>query len=69
MKQIEPLFDNLIVIDEGEYWDTNDIKLLDKLINDCFVAIENAKQKNPKSTGPYRVQGRIIDLMESEAEK
>jgi len=64
LKQIEPFFDNLIVIDEGEYWDTNDIELLDKLIEDCFVAIENAKQENPKLRGPYRVNTRIIDLME-----
>ncbi len=64
LKQVEPFFDNLIVLDEGEYWDTNDIELLDELFEDCFVAIENAKQGNTKLTGPYRIQGRIIDLME-----
>jgi hypothetical protein len=65
LKLIEPYFEELNVIDEGEYWDTGDKNLLRKLIDDCFVAIENAKKENSKINGPYRTKkGRIIDLME-----
>ena len=64
LKQVESFFYDLIVVDEGEYWDASDVELLADLFEDCFIAIEDAKQKNKKLTGPYRINGRIIDLME-----
>ena len=64
LRQVEPFFDNLAVIDEGEYWDAKDDELLVELFENCFKAIENAKQENKKLTGPYRINSRIIDLME-----
>jgi hypothetical protein len=65
LRQIEPYFVNLSVIDEGEYWESSDINRLQELIDDCFDLIEQAKKENPKLDGPFRYgNGRIIDLME-----
>jgi hypothetical protein len=64
LKEIEPHFDNLVVIDEGEFWETNDFDILEDHFERFFEAFENAKEENPKLSGPYRINGRIIDLME-----
>lgn len=67
LKKIEPLFENLIVNDEGEYWETNDPEILQEHIDNCFEVIENAKAENQNLSGPYRMEdGRIVDLMEAE---
>lgn len=67
LKEIQPHFISLQVKDEGEYWDTQDKKLLQEWLNNYFEAAENAKAKNPKLNGPYRLgEGRLIDLMEDE---
>jgi hypothetical protein len=64
LRDIESNFDNLSVIDEGEYWDTDDVKLLEQKFEDFFVAFENAIKENPKLKGPFRMgDGRIVDLM------
>jgi len=64
LRLIEPYFIDLIVNDEGEYWDTLDSKHLQELFDDCFNAIEQAKKENSKLSGPYRITGdRIVDLM------
>ena len=65
LRDIESHFDKLSVIDEGEFWETNDIKLLEQKFEDFFVAFENAIQENPKLKGPFKMSdGRIVDLME-----
>ncbi|GHN01659.1 hypothetical protein WSM22_31480 [Cytophagales bacterium WSM2-2] len=65
LRDIESNFDNLSVIDEGEFWETNDIKLLEQKFEDFFVAFDNAIQENPKLKGPFKMSdGRIVDLME-----
>jgi hypothetical protein len=65
LKSIEPFFENLLVTDEGEYWSTNDLDVLKKQVEICFKAMEDAKQENPKLSGPYRVSdGRIVDFLE-----
>lgn len=64
LRNIEPYFDKLTIDDEGEYWETNDNELLIEHIDNCFIAIEDAKKENPNLNGPYRVEnGRIVDLM------
>lgn len=63
-RQIEPNFDVFIVEDEGEYWDTENRLLLQKNIEACFRAIENAKREDSNLQGPLRLEnGRMIDLM------
>lgn len=67
LRQIEPCFHELLVNDEGEYWETNDAELLQEHIDNCFKGIEKAKKENKHLSGPYKVEdGRIIDLMSSE---
>lgn len=67
LEKIKPHFIDLIVIDEGEYWNTKNKTLLKKHLDDCFIAIDNAKNKNPNLSGPYKVSdGRIADLMENQ---
>jgi hypothetical protein len=63
-KQIQPYFNNLIVIDEGEYWETNNKNKLQDFFDNYFNAAEKEKSENSKLDGPYRLEnGRLIDLM------
>lgn len=64
LREIEPHFDNLVIVDEGEFWESNDIKVLEQKFDDFFNAFDKAIKENPKLKGPFRLQGRIIDLME-----
>ena len=67
LKKIKPHFQELIVHDEGEYWDTGNTEILQKHLNNCFRAIEDAKSENPNLSGPYKVKGeRIVDLLEND---
>jgi hypothetical protein len=67
LRQIQGYFSLLTVEDEGEYWETSDINMLQQHIDNCFQAIEDAKKKNSKVNGPFRLQnGRIIDLLEND---
>jgi len=65
LRDIKPYFLELKVLDEGEFWETSDIKILEQRFENFFVAFDEAKEKNPKLKGPYRSSdGRIIDLIE-----
>jgi len=64
LRDIEPHFQELQVVDEGEFWESSEIKVLEQKFNDFFDAFEKAIQENPKLKGPFRIEGRIIDLME-----
>lgn len=65
LRGIEPCFEKLSVVDEGEFWDTNDTKILEQRFEDFFAAFESAIRENPKLKGPFRMRdGRIVDLME-----
>lgn len=66
LRKIEPFFKELLVFDEGEFWDTEDEELLKSHFDDCFKAIEDAKQGQKNLEGPFRLKdGRMIDLMEN----
>ncbi len=68
LKQIQPYFDNFTVDDEGEYWDTFDVKLLQQHVDNCNHASDEMKRENNKMNGPFRLKnGRIIDLMEDDS--
>jgi len=65
LREIGPYFDELIVVDEGEFWESSDINILEQKFEYFFQAAEQAVQENPKLRGPYRLSnGRIVDLME-----
>lgn len=67
LRQIQPLFRELLVADEGEYWGTSDITNLQQHIDNCFQAIADAKKENVNLEGPFRLDdGRIVDLMTNE---
>lgn len=64
LRTIEPYFEEIIVDDEGEFWETDDVALLQKHIDNCFERMKIAKMENGKLSGPYReADGRIVDLM------
>lgn len=64
LRQLEPHFEELKVNDEGEYWDTSDMSILQQHIDKCFKLIEEAKLENSALQGPFRLKnGRIVDLM------
>jgi hypothetical protein len=78
LRQIEQYFENFYVFDEGEYWDTGDVELLEKIFYSCLIAIEelhkfflgfsgDSKQKLP---GHFRLSREITDfgIMENEKE-
>ena len=64
LKQLEPLFEWIKVVDDGEYYETGSFDRLEEHIeaaNDNFIA---AKSKNPHLIGPVKGKnGRIIDLL------
>ncbi len=64
LKKVEPYFEILKIDDEGEYWDTADITILQTHFDNCFKAIEETKKEDNLLQGPFRLDnGRIIDLM------
>jgi len=64
LRQLETYFETLTVFDEGEYWETRDLSRLQNHIDNCFKAIEEAKQEDNSLDGPFRLKdGRIVDLM------
>jgi hypothetical protein len=64
LKEIQPHFETLKVVDEGQLWETSDMENLETKFEDFFAAFARAKNENPKLAGPYRLGDRIIDLME-----
>ena len=66
LKEIKSHFSTLTVIDEGQYWESEDELLLQKHFDYYFIAAEKAVIENPRLSGPFRLQdGRLIDLMDN----
>ncbi|MBC7412535.1 MAG: hypothetical protein H7331_08805 [Bacteroidia bacterium] len=64
LRTIKLHFVMLEVLDEGEYWELNDVPTLQKNITDAFKVVEKAKKENPNLNGPYVTDDdRIVDLM------
>jgi hypothetical protein len=67
LRQLAPFFKSFTVEDEGEYWETGDINLLQQHIDVCFKAMEELKQEDATMNGPYKLEnGWIIDLMQDD---
>ncbi|CAN5124011.1 hypothetical protein BH20ACI2_BH20ACI2_24040 [soil metagenome] len=65
LRKLEPYFASLDVVDESDFWETNDIVLLRQSFDRFFEVVEDEKAKNPRLTGPYRLEnGRIADFLE-----
>jgi hypothetical protein len=64
LRSIQQYFVNLTVMDEGEYWETENRDILQEHLNNIFEEIQKAKNEDADLSGPFRVaDGRIIDLM------
>lgn len=64
LRQIEYCFADLQVTDEGEFWETSNVKLLTAHFKKCFLEIEAAIKENYNLNSPYKVEdSRILNLM------
>lgn len=53
----------MLIKDEGGYWETRDLARLKHNLDTCFSAIEKTRQESPDYYGPVRLEdGRIADL-------
>ncbi len=67
LKRLEPYFELFEVTDEGEYYDTNDLRKLEDHIQWCFKALDEYLEQEDKYYGPVRSpDGRIIDVFEKD---
>jgi hypothetical protein len=64
LKSIEPLFDTFTVIDEGEFYESGDLEVLEGHIDRCFEMLDQHLEQPDKYEGPIRLEnGRIVDLV------
>ena len=64
LRDIEPYFETFEVMDEGDFWKTSDISVLEQKFEAFFAAAERMVKENPKLKGPIRLaNGRILDLI------
>lgn len=62
---LKPHFEKLEIVDEGDYWDSRDPKVLKDHISKINEVMEDMKQKNSDIKGPvFLPSGRIIDVTE-----
>lgn len=68
LDQLHPLFEELTVIDEGEYYDTRDSGLLEGHRGRCFELLDEHLASDASLRGPVRLpSGRIADLIRDDA--
>lgn len=64
LKRIKPLFRDLKVLDEGEYWETGDAWILSEHMNRIQEIIDEELAKNPRARAKIKTSsGRITDLI------
>ena len=67
LRSIAPLFSELRVYDEGEYWETEDEDILRKHFEETENILNAFMRKNPGAYGPVRLpSGRIADIVNNE---
>lgn len=65
LRDVQPCFLEMTVIDEGEFWESGDKQRLIELMDGCDRALNDILAKDPKARGPLRLpSGRIIDCMQ-----
>jgi hypothetical protein len=70
LQLLEPFFDELKVIDEGDYFETADLRLLANHRDSCLETLNDYLAQSPTNTGPIRLEnGRILDLLLSDDSK
>lgn len=64
LHEIEPFFENLTIVDEGEFWETQDDELLNNCMSSFYRALEDELQKYPEAKIKVKTpDGRIIDMI------
>lgn len=64
IREIQKEFETLEIVDEGEYWDTNDLDVLVGHVTKCNEFFEKMLNDKPNAQGPVRLaNGRIVDYM------
>lgn len=64
---VEPEFVQMEVVDEGEYFETGDISMLEHHRKRFFEALDEYLAQDDKYYGPVRLpSGRIVDALERE---
>ena len=67
LRTLKSNFQELTVIDEGEYWETENRETLINHIKTCFHQMEWAKENDETLDGPFLLDdGRIADLKKIE---
>lgn len=67
LRLVAPEFEALEVEDEGEYWDTSDLAVLEQHIRTCRQVLDGELKAHPDYAGPVRLpSGRIVDYMSRE---
>jgi hypothetical protein len=62
--QVRIKFGELVIQDEGGYWETRDAKALEDRIVDCYLEMQKTKDGDPEYYGPVKSEdGRITDLV------
>lgn len=64
LRQLAPHFVSLDVVDESEFYNTNDHSILEGHLNRCFELIDEYLAQPDKYYGPIRLPSkRIVDIM------
>lgn len=67
LRQLEPYFEHLEVIDEGEFFETGSHDTLATHRNRCFELLDEYLVQEEKYYGPIRLESkRIVDVMSRE---
>lgn len=62
--QVRIKFGELVVQDEGGYWELRDPKVLEDRVIKCYLEMEKTKEEDPEYYGPTKdKKGRITDLV------
>lgn len=65
LRRLVPFFDRLDVVDEGEFWETEDAAGLKSLMDGCNEAIQRELQRSPHAAVKVKTpDGRIVDMVE-----
>lgn len=62
--QVKIKLSELVIQDEGGYWEFRDARVLEERIVQCFLEIQKSKEDDPEYYGPVKSEnGRITDLI------
>ena len=63
-QQMKLKLSELVIQDEGGYWELRDAEVLEERIVDCFMEMQKSKDEDPEYYGPVKKEdGRITDLI------